>query len=87
MVGRKGDEERLAHEVAPLGALELAAGEGGVLEVDGEMELSRADPLGQLVGGALLHGDPGVRMGGADLRDGRGHQARERGREGPDTQE
>jgi hypothetical protein len=87
MVGRKGDEERLAHEVALLGAFELASRECGVLEVDGEMELSGADAFGQFVGGALLHRDPGVRMGGADLRDGRGHQARESGREGADAQE
>ena len=87
MVGRKGDEERLAHEVAPLGAFELASRERGVLEVDGEVELSGADALGQLVGAALLDGDPGARMGGADLRDGRRHEARERGREGADAQE
>ena len=63
------------------------ARERGVLEVDGEMELSGSDAFGQLVGGALLDGDPGARMGGADLRDRRRHEARESGREGADAQE
>ena len=66
---------------------ELAAREGGILEVDGEVQLAREDPLGQLVGGALLDGHPGARVGGADPRDGGGDEARERGREGADAQE
>ena len=51
------------------------------------MQLAGADALGQLVGAALLDGDPGARMGGADARDGGGHEPRERGREGADAQE
>ena len=70
MLGRQRDQERLAHELATLRALELLPRERGVLEVDGEVKLARADAFGQLIGAALLDGHPGARMGRADLRDG-----------------
>jgi hypothetical protein len=51
------------------------------------MERSRADAVGQLVGGAFVDGDARVRVLRADLRHSRGHEACQRCRERADPQE
>ena len=87
VVGRQRHQEGLAEEVVAFEVLELASRKGGVLKVDGEMEGSRANAVGQLVGGAFVHGDPSARVLRADLRHGRRHQAGERCGERADPQE
>ena len=52
--GRERDQERLVQQVAPLGALVLAALERRVLEADREVQLAAPDALGQLGRRALL---------------------------------
>src|SRR4051794_10705940 len=85
MVGGERDHEPFLQEVAAFEPGRVLAGEGAVLEVEGEVQVAGADARREVVA-AFVDADFGVRIALAEACDGGGYEPGERGGEGADAQ-